>query len=603
MEEIAVIGLAGRFPGARNIAAFWENLRNGVESISHFSDTELELSSTDSQDSNFVKARGILEGVDLFDAGFFGIQPKEAELMDPQHRVFLECAWEALENAGYDSERYAGLIGAYAGLSLNTYLLYNLCANRGSIEQWINSHQLSAHPSLLGNDKDFLSSRVSYKLNLKGPSLTIQTACSTSLVAVCQACQALQTYQCDMALAGGVSISFPQKRGYLYQEGAMVSSDGHCRAFDAAAEGTVFGAGVGIVVLKRLTEAIADGDSIHAVIKGFGLNNDGSEKLSFMAPSVNGQAEAILSAQAMAGVEAESISYVEAHGTGTPLGDPIEIAGLTQAFRATTQAKGFCAIGSVKTNVGHLESAAGVTGLIKTVLALKHKLLPASLHFRQPNPRIDFEESPFYVNTRLSEWKRGQTPRRAGVSSFGVGGTNAHVVLEEAPPCEPSHPSRDWQLIALSARTASALETASSNLAACFENSPNVNLADAAYTLQLGRQAFNHRRALVCRDLADGVAALGSKDSKRVLSEVLARRDPPVAFMFPGQGAQQVNMGLDLYRTEATFKEEIDRCAEILFPHLDVDLRTLLYPVRRKGPHSRKAADADEVHSTGALRR
>ena len=548
----------------------------------HFSDDELELGSVDIRDSNFVKARGVLGEVDLFDAGFFGIQPKEAELMDPQHRVFLECAWDALENAGYDPERYAGLIGTYAGLSLNTYLLYNLCVNRGSIEQWMNSHQLSAHPSLLGNDKDFLPSRVSYKLNLKGPSITIQTACSTSLVAVCQACQALQTYQCDMALAGGVSISFPQRRGYLFQEGAMVSSDGHCRAFDAAAEGTVFGAGVGIIVLKRLAEAVADGDSIHAVIKGFGLNNDGSGKLSFMAPSANGQAEAILAAQAMAGVEAESISYVEAHGTGTPLGDPIEIAALTQAFRATTQAKRFCAIGSVKTNVGHLEAAAGVTGLIKTVLALKHKLLPASLHFRQPNPQIDFEESPFYVNARLSEWKCDESPRRAGVSSFGVGGTNAHVVLEEAPPCEPPHPSRDWQLIVLSARTDSALESAASNLADYFEKSPDVNIADAAYTLQVGRQPFNHRRVLVCRDRADGLAALKSKESKRDLSEVLSRRDSPVAFMFPGQGTQRINMGLDLYQSEPTFKEEIDRCAEILLPHLHVDLRAFLYPAAER---------------------
>ena len=582
MEEIAVIGLAGRFPGARNVDAFWENLKNGVESITHFPDDELELVSRDRTDSNFVKARGILDGVELFDASFFGIQPKEAELMDPQHRVFLECAWEALENAGYEPESYAGPIGVYAGLSLNTYLLYNLCSDRQAIERLISGHQLSAHPSLLGNDKDFLSTRVSHKLNLKGPSLTIQAACSTSLVAVCQACQSLQTYQCDMALAGGVSISLPQKRGYLYQEGAMVSSDGHCRAFDAAAEGTVFGAGVGIVVLKRLTEAIADRDNIYAVIKGYGLNNDGSGKLSFMAPSVSGQAEVILAAQAMAGVEADSISYIEAHGTGTPLGDPIEIAGLTQAFRTTTQAQGFCAIGSVKTNVGHLEAAAGVAGLIKTILALKHRQLPPSLHFRQPNPQIDFDHSPFYVNTRLSEWTCGQTPRRAGVSSFGVGGTNAHVVLEEAPPCEPPHPSRSWQLIALSARTGSALESTTSNLATYFAQRSETNIADAAYTLLWGRQAFNHRRVLVCRDLTDTVAALETRDSRRVFSEVLSHRDPPVVFMFPGQGAQHVNMGLDLYQRERTFKEAIDRCAESLFPHVGMDLRTVLYPAASK---------------------
>ncbi len=426
-SEIAIIGMAGRFPGAKNIDEFWQNLQSGIESISVFTNEELLAFGVDAatlNNPNFVKARAILEDIELFDAAFFGFNPREAEITDPQHRLFLECASVALENAGYDSENYKGSVGVYAGASLSTYLL-DIYSNEDIIK-FIDSHQLA-----IAGDKDYLTTRVSYKLNLEGPSYTVQTACSTSLVAVHLASQSLLNGECDIALAGGVSIS--SSRGYLYKEGGIGSPDGHCRAFDAQAQGTVGGEGVGIVVLKRLDDALADGDTIHAIIKGSAVNNDGSFKVSYTAPRIDGQAKVIRTAQVVAEVEPETITYVEAHGTGTSLGDPIEIAALTQAFRATTEKKSFCAIGSVKTNIGHLDAAAGVTGLIKTVLALKHQQIPPSLHFQEPSPQIDFANSPFYVNTKLTEWTTNGIPRRAGVSSFGIGGTNAHVILEEAP--------------------------------------------------------------------------------------------------------------------------------------------------------------------------
>src|SRR3990172_7689263 len=437
-DQIAVVGMAGRFPGAKNIEAFWRNLQKGVESIIFFKDEELESLNLDAAllgDPSYIKARAILEDAESFDAGFFGFKPKEAELTDPQQRIFLECAWEALENAGYDPENYPGAIAVYAGAGSNTYLLNHLYPNH-------TAYELSSLAAMIGNDKDFLATRVSYKLNLRGPSVSVQTACSTSLVAVSMACNSLLSYQCDMALAGGVAVSFPQRRGYLYQEGGILSGDGHVRAFDERGQGMRAGHGAGIVVWKRLSEALADGDTIWAVIKGTAMNNDGAQKVGYTAPSVDGQAEVIALAQALADVTPDTISYVEAHGTGTPLGDPIEIAGLTQAFRLGTEAKNFCAIGSVKTNVGHLDIAAGVTGLIKTVLALRHKQLPPSLNFERPNPKIDFANSPFYVNTELREWETAGTPRRAGVSSFGIGGTNAHVVVEEAPVVGGAGPPR-----------------------------------------------------------------------------------------------------------------------------------------------------------------
>ncbi|BDI19703.1 hypothetical protein ANSO36C_55050 [Nostoc cf. commune SO-36] len=472
LEGIAIVGMSGRFPGAKNLEEFWQNLRNGIESISTFTDEEMisdGISPAIVDDRNYVKASAILEDIDLFDAAFFSFNHREAEVTDPQHRLFLECAWEALENAGYDSHRYTSRIGVYAGSSLNNYYSVDLNRDRMGSAQ--------CYQTVIGNDKDFLTTRVSYKLNLTGPSITVQTACSTSLVATTLACQSLLNYQCDMALAGGVSIHVPQKAGYLYEQGGTLSPDGRCRAFDAKAQGTTIGNGVGVVVLKRLSDALADGDCIHAVIKASAINNDGSLKVGYTAPSVNGQAEVIGEAMMLAGVEPETINYIEAHGTGTTLGDPIEIGALSQVFRSSTNKKGFCAIGSVKTNIGHLDAASGVAGLIKTVLALKHKQIPPSLNFEQPNPQIDFANSPFHVNTKLTEWKSGNAPRRAGVSSLGIGGTNAHVILEEAPVLKASSPSRPWQLLLLSAKTESALETATANLANYLQLHPDAKLS------------------------------------------------------------------------------------------------------------------------------
>ncbi|MGI4792363.1 MAG: amino acid adenylation domain-containing protein [Janthinobacterium lividum] len=582
LDAIAIVGLAGRFPGAANVAEFWENLKNGVDSITHFSNSELAaagISSEQLADPDYVKARGMLKDADLFDAAFFSIQPKEADVLDPQHRLFLECAWEGLEDAGCDPETYPGTVGVWAGSSLNTYLLSNLCGTRAEVEELVQTYQVGNYPILAGNDKDFLPTRVSFKLNLKGPSMSIGTGCSTSLVAVAQACQSLQAHQCDMALAGGVSVAFPQERGYQYQPGGMVSPDGTCRAFDAESQGTVFGGGVGVVVLKRLADALAENDTIYAVIKGHALNNDGAQKASYTAPSADGQAEAIAMAQAMAGFDAETISYVEAHGTATPLGDPIEIAGLTKAFRRSTDKVGFCALGSVKPNTGHLEAASGVTGLIKTALALKHKLLPPMVHFQSPNPRIDFARSPFYVNAVLTDWPAGDGPRRAGVSSFGVGGTNAHVVLEEAPLVPETQESRsDWHLLTLSARTEKALDAATDNLARHLRTHPEFSLADAAYTLQTGRRAFAHRRTLVSRTVAEAAAALETRDANQIVSKTLTGQPRSVAFLFPGQGSQQVNMGRELYETQPVFRAHVDDCCDILKPLLGLDLRETLYP-------------------------
>jgi len=574
VESIAVIGMAGRFPGARNIDEFWQNLRDGRETITRFSDEELLASGVSPELINnpaYVKAGGILENLDIFDAAFFGFTPREAEMTDPQQRIFLQEAWKALEDAGYDPETYPRLIGVYAGVGMNGYL-YNLYSNPGLIELF------GIFQTLLGNDKDFLSTRVSYKLNLRGPSVTVQTACSTSLVAVHMACQSLLYYQCDIALAGGVSVSVPQKAGYLYQEGGILSPDGHCRAFDARAQGFVGGSGVGVVVLKRLTEAVADGDHIYAVIKGSAINNDGSLKVGFTAPSVRGQESVIAAAQALAGVEAETISYVEAHGTGTALGDPVEIAALTEVFRASTAARGFCAVGSVKTNIGHLDAAAGVSGLIKTVLALEHRELPPSLHYERPNPEIDFASSPFYVNATLSEWPAGRTPRRAGVSSLGLGGTNAHVILEEAPRPAPSAERKPWHLLTLSAKTATALEHSTADLAAHLRQHPELSLGDVAHTLHVGRRGFSHRRFIVCKELGEATAALDTLDPQRSATGFSEAADRPVVFMFPGGGAQHVNMGLGLYKTEPTFREQVELCVELLRPQLGFDLRDYLYP-------------------------
>ncbi|MCE0522902.1 MAG: type I polyketide synthase [Methylacidiphilales bacterium] len=577
-DGIAVVGMAGKFPGAPNLAAYWQNLRNGVESITHFSEHELEAPAAISGNPQYVRARGIMEGVDLFDAEFFGINPREAEYTDPQHRLLLETAWEALENAGCDSGRFAGSIGVFAGCSQNSYLLSNLASHPGFLAEYLSSQQMGAHPSLLGNDKDFLATRIAYKLNLRGPSVAVQSACSTSLVAICQACQSLLAFQCDLALAGGVSVTFPQKRGYVHEEGSLVSGEGKCRPFDAAAGGTVFGDGAGLVVLKRADEAMRDGDHILAVIRGFAVNNDGSTKVSYMAPSVDGQAEVIATAQALAGIDVATIRYVEAHGTGTSLGDPIEVAALTKAFRARTADRQFCALGAVKGNIGHLEVASGVAGLIKTVLVLQHGEIPPTLHFSKPNPRIDFAASPFYVCTKLQPWPASEIPRRAGVSSFGVGGANAHVVLEEAPPVSTNPQTAQPQLFVLSAKTAAALDEATNRFAEHLRLHPELELADAAYTLQTGRRAFRHRRAWVSATTEETLELLGQKKSGKIFSSDTEGRKGSVAFLFPGQGAQQVDMGRELYETHPVFRAQVDLCCERLAPELGLDLREVLYP-------------------------
>lgn len=554
---------------------FWRNLCDGVEAVSFFTDDELTEGGGTVPRSRpeFVKARAVLEDADLFDAQFFGMIPKEAELTDPQHRLFLECAWEALESANCDPHRFAGAVGVFAGMSTNTYLAHNLAVSP-QLSIGINGEL----PAMVGNERDYLPTRVSYKLDLRGPSLNIQTACSTSLVAVNVACQHLLTYQCDLALAGAVSVSFPQKRGYLYQEGAITSPDGRCRPFDANAAGTVAGEGVGVVALKRLEDALNDGDAIYAVIKGFATNNDGALKLGYTAPSIEGQAEVVALAQAMGGIGPDTISYIEAHGTGTPLGDPIEIEGLTRAFRLGTKARNFCALGSVKGNIGHLDTAAGMAGLIKTALALHHKRIPPSLHFVSPNPKIDFTNSPFHVVQTVTDWKDGNGPRRAGVSSFGFGGTNAHVVLEEAPGCETSSLARPVQLLLLSARTKTALRAVARNLANHLTNHPEAILADVAWTLQTGRRAFAERAILPCRDAADAAQALEAFDTKRVITGTSPKQSAPIVFMFPGQGAQHVNMGRQLYETEPVFRNMVDHCCKLLEPELGLDLRTLLFP-------------------------
>lgn len=596
--DIAIIGMAGRFPGAASIDEFWRNLADGVEAVADFSDAEVLAAGVDpalAADPHYVKRGGVLEGAELFDARFFGIYPREAEVMDPQHRVFLEVAWEALEHAGYDPGAYPGMIGLYAGSGMNTYLLFNLSRNQ-EIREAVQGYQLT-----IANDKDYLPTRVSYKLNLRGPSINIQTACSTSLVATHLACQALLNFQCDMALAGGITIRLPQKGGYLYQEGGIASPDGHCRAFDAEAAGTVGGNGVGIVVLKRLSDALADGDTVHAVIKGTALNNDGSHKVGYTAPSSEGQTQVIANAQGLAGADPRSISYIEAHGTGTALGDPIEISALTQVFRQSTDDRQFCAIGSLKTNVGHLDAAAGVTSLIKTTLALTHKQIPPSLNFSRPNPRIDFTSSPFYVNTELRPWETaGAEPRRAGVSSFGIGGTNAHAVLEEAPSLPPTGPARASQLLILSAKSAPALDEATANLAGHLKklDARSVSeLADAAYTLQVGRQPFDHRRAAVVADAVDAVAVLSGQAPGRLLTGSGDPSARSVAFMFTGQGSQYPDMGLGLYRAEPIFREHVDHCAELLRPHLGLDIRGLLFPsdpTWARAQPSRPGETADE---------
>jgi acyl transferase domain-containing protein/thioesterase domain-containing protein/acyl carrier protein len=580
-SAVAIIGMAGRFPGANSVEELWHNVKNGLESIAFFSDEELlaaGVSPSLINNPNYVKASPILPDLEKFDAFFFDYSGKEALYMDPQQRVFLECAWEALENAGYPAGSSDYTIGIYGGSSISLYLLNDIIHGN----QVYAGHLTSSRESLVfgGNVPESLTTRVAYKLNLTGPAIHLSTACSTSLVAVHTACQSLLNGECEIALAGGVSYLGSQKEGYLYEDGLVLSPDGHCRSFDAQGKGTLWGNGVGIVVLKMLDEALADGDYIHAVVKGSAVNNDGNLKVSHSAPSVDAQAKAIYQAQDIADIDPETVTYIEAHGTATPLGDPIEIAALTQAFRAKTDKKGYCAIASLKSNIGHLSEASGIAGLIKTALALKHQQIPPSLHFETPNPQIDFENSPFYVNTQLKAWKSHNSPRRAGVSSFGMGGTNAHVVLEEwdRTPQEYRESQHPQQLLLLSAKTPTALETLTTNLANHLDTHPELHREDVAYTLALGRKAFDHRRVVILGETENLKEIIVNQAAQRTSTNSGTVKPRFVVFMFSGQGSQYVNMGRGLYETEAVFQKHLERCCELLLPHIGLDLRQILYP-------------------------
>lgn len=571
--EIAIVGMAGRFPGAANVEAFWQNIRNGVDSIRPLTDEEARAAGASEQqlqDPTFIKVNAALDELDGFDADFFGYNPRDAEIMDPQQRIFLETAWAALEQAGYDPAQYKGQVGVFGGSTTSSYLVYNLATNP-QLLQHMDQGQID-----IGNGADFLATRVSYKFNLRGPSFTVQTACSTSLVAVHLACQALLGDECDMALAGGVAVHVDHPKGYHYIEGSILSPDGRTRTYDAEAVGTVFSSGVGVVVLKRLEDALADHDHIHAIIRGTAVSNDGSDKVGFPAPGVDGQAAVITEALSVAGVDAADIQYVEGHGSGTRLGDPIEIRALTKAFRTYTDKTAFCPIGSVKTNVGHLTGAAGIAGLIKTVLAMENREIPPSLHFDTPNPEIDFAHAPVFANLALRPWEAPEdTPRLAGVSSFGLGGTNAHLILQEAPPLPPTPPNASPQLILLSAKTATALETATGQLAAHLAQHPDLNLADVAYTLQVGRQAFAHRRLCIASSVTEAITALQEKQyhSQTVPLQTI----PALTFICTGAGVR-VNTARQLYNTMPVFREHIKSCALLLRPYVGFDIRTMLYP-------------------------
>jgi acyl transferase domain-containing protein len=584
-EAVAVIGMVGRFPGAESVAELWQALVDGRELITRFDASELDpaLDPDVVSRPEYVRARGVLRDAAAFDAGFFGIPPREAEVMDPQQRIALELAWQALESAGYDPARYKGAIGVYAGEYNLSYYTEHVLTRPDVVER------VGAFQAMLGNEKDFIASRIAYKLDLKGPAVAVHTACSTSLVAVTEAFHALRARRCDMALAGGVAVTCPPASGYLYQEGGMLSPDGSTRTFDSEANGTVFSDGGAFVVLKRLSDALRDGDHVFAVLRGAATNNDGAGKMSFTAPSAAGQADVIERALAIAGVDPSTIGYVEAHGTATPLGDPIEIEGLTRAFRRFTDQRAFCGVGSIKSNIGHLVAAAGVTGLIKAVLSVKSGVIPPSLHFKQPNPKLELERSPFYVVNKLSNYPESLSPRRAGVSSFGVGGTNAHVIVEE-PPCDVTlrQSRRKAQLFLLSARSERALGELAKSVARDVSAHGPVELADAAYTLAVGRRAFAKRCFVVGSDATQVAAGL-----EKVAPSPLFFNRPSLVFAFSGQGSQFLAMGRRLAQSEPVFRDALERCIQILNSGargpggpLDCDLRPVLDPSdaeRRRG--------------------
>lgn len=572
---IAVIGMAGRFPGADSVAEFWSNLVAGKSGVTSVSSTRRQTSQLPDQ-PNYVAKAAVVKDADRFDAGFFGIYPKQAQDMDPQHRLFLQASWQALEDAGYTPDATSKSVGVFAGCHMNTYIFLRLAADAKLRESLADCFPGGGLTTEISNDKDYLATRVAFHLNLRGPAVAVQSACSTSLVAIAQACQSLESLGCDMALAGGVTVTFPQEQGYLHTQDSILSPDGTCRTFDAHAKGTIFGDGVGAIVLKRAAEAVRDRDEIYALIKGWGVSNDGNDKGGYTAPSVDGQAQAIRMAHRKAGFAADTIGYVEAHGTGTLVGDPIEIEALTSAFRQTTDKKQFCRIGSLKSNVGHLDVAAGVAGAIKTCLCLKHQQIPASLNFDKPNPKIDFENSPFIVNRSLHEWKSDGSRRRAGVSSFGVGGTNAHVVFEEAPEPSPVPTRRTHHLIRLSARSVDALDQMTDDLADHLENNPDRQLADVCFTLQTGRKEFLHRRVAVASDHAEAIRSLRDRPGTTTWSDQ-CRANADVIFLFPGQGSQHFGMARDLLHSEPDFATHLHTAAEAIRPHVGLNVLDLIY--------------------------
>jgi len=577
-EDIAIIGMAGRFPGAPGVDAFWANVRDGVESIRALSDDQLlaaGVARADLDDPDYVKVSPVLDDVDKFDARFFGFSPREASVMDPAHRLFLEVAWQAVEHAGYTALPEEGAVGVFAGAGAPLYMIENLRTNPDlmrSMGEFLVRHT--------GNDMNFLATRVSYEMDLRGPSMNVQTACSSALVSLHLACQSLARGECTMALAGGSTVLFPRDQGYLFKEGEILSPDGHCRPFDAKSAGTVFGSGAGVVLLKRLSDALDDGDTIHAIVKGSAVNNDGAVKAGYLAPGVEGQAAVITSALAAADVPADSIGYIETHGTGTLVGDPIEVEALNDAFRAQTDRRHFCGIGSVKSNIGHLGEAASAASLIKAVMALKHRQLPPSLGYETPNPTIDFDNSPFFVNAELRDW-HGEGPLRCGVTALGAGGTNCHVILEEAPQAISGEGERTQQLLLISAKTQTALDQASENLAMTFETNASLDLADAAYTLAHGRRTMAHRKAVVVRDRLDAIAKLRERDPGQSTIDRLEGSRTKTIFMFPGGGAQYAGMGAELYELEEVYRNAIDDCLAIINPAIGRDLRPLMFPPAR----------------------
>jgi acyl transferase domain-containing protein len=603
-NAVAIIGMSGRFPGARDLGQFWQNLAGGVESVKFFSDEELLAAGVPGElvhNPEYVKAAPVLDDVDLFDARFFQFSPREATITDPQHRLMLECAWEAMEHAGYCGDSYPGAIGVFAGAgpSMSTYLASDTHVNPALFGP-------SGTREHIGNDKDYLCTRVSYKLNLRGPSINVQTACSTSLVAVHLACQSVLMGESDVALAGGVTARVPQAKGHLIRDNAMASHDGHCRPFDANANGTIFGSGVGVVVLKRLANAIRDGDHIHAVIRGSAVNNDGTSKISFWASSAEGQMPAMIEAMAVAEVNPETITMVEAHGTGTSLGDPVEIQALTKAFRTGTDKSGYCAIGSVKSNVGHLDSAAGVAGLIKAVLALKHQAIPPSLHFQTPNPRIDFPSTPFFVNTECRLWESDDTPRRAAVNSLGIGGTNAFAVLEEAPPPEPvtAEVDRPVHILPLTAKTSRALGELVTRYIEHFKSNPQLCLADACFTAAAGRGRFPHRVSVTAESIAEATERLEQFQAGKfaegiVCGEVPRNALPKIALLCSGQLPPASRKFHVLYQTQPTFQRAIDQCAKRVLAQRGELLLPRLFP--QAGPAPEGAPLAAESVAALAL--